>query len=66
MVTTTKTSQSAIIKIPLSALRCLLTYPKDKKALCEIDLKTMKKHNKPETLDEIINEGRIDYALGNY
>jgi len=65
-MTTTSKSQSTIVKIPLSALRCLLTYPKDKKALCEIDLKSIKKYNDPKCLDEIINESRIDYAIGNY
>ena len=56
----------AIVKIPLSSLRCILRYPKEKKMICEITIDGIKRFNKAETLDEIINEARLDYALGNY
>lgn len=59
-------SKEAVIRVPLSALRCLFRYPKEKKVICEIDTKGIKRLNKPQTLDEIINEARLDYALGNY
>lgn len=55
-----------MVKIPLSALRCILRYPKEKKIVCEINIKDIKRLNDAETLDEIINESRLDYALGNY
>ncbi len=55
-----------MIQIPLSALRCISSYPKEQKIICEIHLNEFKKFNEPETLDEIINESRLDYALGNY
>lgn len=55
-----------IIKIPLSSLRCISSYPKEQKVLCEINTKELKKLNKPKTLDEIINLSRLDYALGKY
>ncbi len=55
---------SAMIKIPLAALRCILSYPKDNKVICEIDTSSLKSENSPETLDEIINDARIEYALG--
>lgn len=59
-------SEEAILKIPLSALRCLLRYPKEKKIICEIDLGGLKRPGRGKTLDEIINEARLDYALGDY
>ena len=58
--------KETIVKVPLSALRCILRYPKEKKVICEIDIRALKKLNKSQNLDEIINEARIDYALGNY
>ena len=54
------------IKVPLSAIRCILGYPRERKIVCEIDTKGITRLNKPNTLDEIINEARFDYALGNY
>ena len=65
-VKTQKRTDEAMVKIPLSALRCILRYPKENKIICEINTKGIKKLNRAETLDEIINEARLDYALGNY
>ena len=65
-VQTGKKRKEAMIEIPLSAVRCILRYPKEKRAICEINLSGIKLKDKSETLDEIINEARIDYALGNY
>ena len=62
----TNKSSRAMIKIPLYALRCILRYPKEKKIICEINTKDIKQLNKGGNLDEIINEARFDYALGNY
>lgn len=56
----------AMIRIPLASLRCLLSYPKENKIICEIDIKNMKRINDSKSLDEIISESRLDYALGNY
>ncbi|MDD5731328.1 MAG: hypothetical protein PHU42_00300 [Patescibacteria group bacterium] len=56
----------AMIQIPLSSLRCILSYPKENKIICEIDVKSIERVNKSKDLDEIINESRLDYALGNY
>lgn len=57
---------AAMIQIPLSSLRCILSYPKENKIICEIDVKSMERVNKSNSLDEIINESRLDYALGEY
>ncbi len=62
---TKKRPQEAMVNIPLSALRCILSYPKEKKIVCEINTTGIKRLNEAETLDEMINEARLDYALGN-
>ncbi|PIT94181.1 hypothetical protein COU00_00325 [Candidatus Falkowbacteria bacterium CG10_big_fil_rev_8_21_14_0_10_43_11] len=66
VIATKQQVKEAMIKIPLSALRCILRYPKEKKIICEIDIKDMKRLNRAETLDEIINEARLDYASSNF
>jgi nitrate reductase assembly molybdenum cofactor insertion protein NarJ len=66
LIKTKKRSREAIVKIPLSSLRCILRYPKEKKMICEIMTKDIKRLNEAETLDEIVNEARLAYALGNY
>lgn len=63
---TKKRVQEAMVNIPLSALRCILRYPKENKIICEINTEGIKRLNEAETLDEMINEARLDYALGNY
>lgn len=65
-IKTQKKIREAIVKIPLSSLRCIIQYPKEKKMICEIAIDGLKRLNGAETLDEIINEARLDYALGNY
>jgi len=62
----TNSPKVAIVKIPLSAFRCISSYPKDKKVVCEINTKDLETINDPKTVDEIINAGRLDYALGKY
>lgn len=62
----TKKKSEAIVTVPLSALRCILRYPKEGKILCEINTDSLIRENKADTLDEIINESRLDYALGNF
>lgn len=58
--------KEAMIKLPLSDFRCISRYPKEKKMICEINMENIKRLNSPQTLDEIINEARLDYALGDY
>lgn len=61
-----KKAKEAMVKIPLSALRYLSRYPREKKIVVEILMKDIVRVNSAETLDEIISEARLDYALGNY
>lgn len=59
-------TREATVRIPLAALRCILRYPNEKKIICEISTNDIKRLNDAATLDEIINEARLDYALGNF
>ena len=63
---TSKRTREAMVNIPLSAFRYLSRYPREKKIVVEIAIADLKRVNSAETLDEIINEARLDYALGNY
>lgn len=61
-----KRTNEAMIKLPLSALRYLSRYPREKKIVVEISTKDIKRLNEAKTFDEIISEARLDYAQGNY
>ena len=63
---TQKRTVEAMISLPLSALRYLSRYPREKKIVVEISTDEIKRVNQAETLDEVINEARLDYALGDY
>lgn len=64
---TTKTvNQPAIISFPLAGLRPLYSNPRSKKLVIEVDVESMKKINEPNTIDEMVAEARLDYALGDY
>lgn len=63
---TRQKTKEAMVKIPLSALRYLSRYPREKKIVVEIAMDDIVRVNAAKTLDEIISEARLDYALGNY
>lgn len=63
---TQKRTDEAMVSLPLSALRYLSRYPREKKIVVEISVDEIKRVNKAQALDEIINEARLDYALGHY
>lgn len=62
----TNSSGVAMVQIPLSAFRCISSYPSEKKMICEISVTELTSANDAETLDEIINQARLDYATGDY
>jgi len=62
----TDSSGVAMVQIPLSAFRCISNYPSEKKMICEISVAELTSANDAETLDEIINQARLDYATGDY
>ena len=59
-------TKEAMVKLPLSALRYLSLYPREKKIIIEITTDDIVRVNKAKTLDEIIGEARLDYATGDY
>ena len=65
-ILTKKRTREAMVNIPLSAFRYLSAYPREKKIVVEIRTNELKRVNRAETLDEIINEARLDYVLGKY
>lgn len=60
----TQTKQPAIIAFPLAGLRPLYSSQQGKKLVVEVDVKSMKEINKPNTIDEMVAEARLEYALG--
>jgi hypothetical protein len=59
-------TKEAMVKIPLSALRYLSGHPRKKKIIVEITTDDIVRINGAKTLDEIISEARLDYAIGDY
>ena len=57
-------TKEAMVKIPLSALRYLSRYPREKKIIVEINMSDIIRVNSAKTLDEIISDARLDYARG--
>ena len=53
-------TREAMVKIPLSALRYLSRYPREKKIIVEISTDDIARVNSAKTLDEIISEARLD------
>ena len=61
----TKTiTKSAAVTLPLNALKCLYHNASGKKIVCEIDLTILKKLNKPNALDKMVAEARLEYITG--
>lgn len=64
--TNSRKTGEAIVKFPLSALRYVSVSPKRNKITVEIAIEDIRRINTAKTLDEIINEARLDYATGNF
>ncbi|MFH1187349.1 MAG: hypothetical protein V1688_00645 [bacterium] len=54
----------AAISFPLTCLRPLYSSQQGKKLVVEVDINSMKKINDPNTIDEMVAEARLEYALG--
>lgn len=61
-----KRTREALLQLPLSGVRYLSRSPRTNKIVVEISTDDITRVNAPETLDEIINQARLDYATGNY
>jgi len=54
----------ATVSFPLVSLRPLYSSDRGKKLVVEVDVKSMKKVNEPNTIDEMVAEARLEYAVG--
>ena len=61
---TQATTQSARISFPLVGLKPLYSSERGKKLVLEVDVDSLKKINDPNTIDEMVAEARLEYALG--
>lgn len=60
----TRTRREAMIRIPLSSMRHVSSDLKKKKMTFEISTKDLTRVNKSSTLDEMIAEAKLEYAIG--
>ena len=59
----TKMRREAMIRIPLSSMRFLSNDTKKRKITFEISTKDLARVNKSNTLDEMIAEAKLEYAM---
>lgn len=61
---TQTTTKPAAVSFPLTSLRPLYSSQYGKKLVIEVDIKSMREINEPNTVDEMVAEARLEYALG--
>lgn len=54
----------AAVSFPLTSLKPLYSSDRGKKLVVEVDVKSMKKVNEPNTIDEMVAEAKLEYAMG--
>lgn len=54
----------ATISFPLTSVRPLYSSNRGRKLVVEVDVKSMKKINEPNTIDEMVAEAKLEYAMG--
>lgn len=54
----------AAVSFPLTSLRPLYSSNRGRKLVVEVDIKSMKKVNEPNTIDEMVAEAKLEYAMG--
>ena len=54
----------ATVSFPLTSLKPLYSSDRGKKLVVEVDVKSMKKVNEPNTIDEMVAEAKLEYAMG--
>lgn len=57
-------SMPAIVSFPLTSLKPLYSSDRGKKLVIEVEVKSMKKVNEPNTIDEMVAEAKLEYAMG--
>ncbi|GAI91174.1 unnamed protein product [marine sediment metagenome] len=58
------TTKLAAVSFPLTSLRPLYSSNRGRKLVVEVDIKSMKKVNEPSTIDEMVAEAKLEYAMG--
>lgn len=54
----------AIVSFPLTSLKPLYSSDRGKKLVIEVEVKSMKKVNEPNTIDEMVAAAKLEYAMG--
>jgi len=54
----------AAVSFPLTSLKPLYSSNRGKKLVVEVDIKSMKKVNEPNTINEMVAEAKLEYAMG--
>lgn len=57
-------SMPAIVSFPLTSLKPLYSSDRGKKLVIEVEVKSMKKVNESNTIDEMVAEAKLEYAMG--
>ncbi len=60
----TKIKQPATVTFPLTGLKPLYRGQHGKTLVFEVDVDSLKKVNEPNTIDEMVAEAHLEYALG--
>ncbi len=56
--------KQAVVFFPLTSLKPLYSSQRGEKLVVEVDVKSMRSVNEPNTIDEMVAEARLEYALG--
>ena len=64
MATKSTNKKRASISFPLTGLRPLYSTKRGTKLVIEVDVKSMKEMNTPNTIDEMVAEAKLEYFLG--
>lgn len=60
------TTKQTLINLPLTDIKPLYRNDKEQTLIVEVKIKALKNNNDPDILDAVINQARLDYALGDY
>ncbi|MFH1413123.1 MAG: hypothetical protein ABIG10_03820 [bacterium] len=60
----TKAKKPAVVTFPLTSLKPLYSSKRGKRLVLEVDVDSLKRINEPNTIDEMVAEARLEYALG--
>lgn len=57
-------AKSAVVTIPLTAIKLLYRGQRNKKIVCEIDFPSLQRVNESTTIDEMVAEAQLEYFTG--